>query len=462
MEEINIKDFLAYLKEKLYFVFISILLCITIVLAYDIAIKVPKYSTYTTIALVKADNNTNTLTQNDVLLNKNLINTYTEIVKSKKVLKQVKKELGLKTSVNDIAKEIKVSSVNDTEIIKISVEDKDAVKAYDITNSISKVFIKEIQNIYEMNNVSVVDKPEISNIVSNNTLYRDLVIGVAGGIFLSIGIIFIIYYFDDTIKYHDGIEEELNLPILAKVFKSRIKDLNKKRKGKKKKYIDTELILSKYPKSVVSESIKTLRTNLEFSSVEKIIRTMLITSSIPGEGKSFIGSNLAISFAQNNKRVLIIDADMRKGRLHKIFKVPNTKGYSNLLLDKVENFGNYVKRTNIPNVSVITRGTIPPNPSELLNSTKNRELIKELKRHYDKIIFDGCPCSGLPDSIIMSSMVDKVLLVSSNKKTPKSEFMNTKNALEKANAPIAGFIVNNIDSSSGVYGKYYYYYGDRK
>ena len=193
MEEINIKDFLAYLKEKLYFVFISILLCITIVLAYDIAIKVPKYSTYTTIALVKADNNTNTLTQNDVLLNKNLINTYTEIVKSKKVLKQVKKELGLKTSVNDIAKEIKVSSVNDTEIIKISVEDKDAIKAYDITNSISKVFIKEIQNIYEMNNVSVVDKPEISNIVSNNTLYRDLVIGVAGGIFLSIGIIFIIY-----------------------------------------------------------------------------------------------------------------------------------------------------------------------------------------------------------------------------------------------------------------------------
>lgn len=462
MEEINIKDFLLFLKEKLYFIFISVLLCITIVLAYDIAIKVPKYSTYTTIALVKADNNTNTITQNDIMLNKNLINTYTEIVKSKKVLKQVKKDLGLKTSINNIAKEVKVSSVNDTEIIKISVEDKDAVKAYDITNSISKVFINEIQNIYEMNNVSVVDKPEISDIVSNNTLYRDLALGIAVGLIISSGILFIIYYFDDTIKYHDGIEEELQLPILAKVFKSRIKDLNKKRKGKKKKYVDTELILSKYPKSVVSESIKTLRTNLEFSSVEKIIRTMLITSSIPGEGKSFISSNLAISFAQNSKRVLIIDADMRKGRLHKIFKLPNTKGYSNLLLDKIENFSNYIKKTNIPNVSVITRGTIPPNPSELLNSTKNRELIKELKKHYDKIIFDGCPCSGLPDSIIVSSMVDKVIIVSSNKKTPKGEFMNTKNALEKANAPIAGFLVNNLDSSSGVYGKYYYYYGDKR
>ena len=462
MEEINIKDFLVYLKEKFYFIFISILLCITLILAYNMTLKVPKYSTYTTIALVKADNNTNTITQNDVMLNKNLINTYTEIVKSKKVLKQVKKELGIKTNINELAKEISVSSLNDTEIIKISVEDKDAEKAYSITKVTADVFIKEIKNIYEMNNVSIVDVPEINNVVSNNTLNRDLVLAFAAGIFLSVGILFVVYYFDDTIKYHDGIEEELDLPILSKVFRSRIEDLNKKRKGKKRKYTNTELILAKYPKSVVSESVKTLRTNLEFSSVEKTIRTMLITSSIPGEGKSFISSNLAISFAQNNKRVLLIDADMRKGRLHKIFKITNTKGYSNLLIDKIENFGEYIKKTSVPGVSVITRGTIPPNPSELLNSTKNKELIKELKKHYDKIIFDGVPCSGLPDSIIMSSMVDKVVIVSSNKKTPKSEFINTRNSLQKAKAPIAGFIVNNIDSTSGVYGKYYYYYGENK
>ena len=461
MEEVNIKEFLSFIKEKLFFIIIIVLIGLSAVLTYDLFIKVPKYSTYTSIALVKSDNNTTTLTQSDVMLNKNLINTYTEIVKSKKVLKQVKKELGLKSSINDIAKEVSVSSVNDTEIIKIAVEDKDAKRAYKITKSISSVFINEIQNIYEMNNVIIVDVPEVSDIVSNNTLKRDLVLGFAGCLFLSIGILFVIFYFDDSIKYHDGIEEELELPILAKVFKSRIEDINKK-KGKKKKIATTELILHKYPKSVVSESIKTLRTNLEFSSVEKTIRTMLVTSSVPGEGKSFISSNLAVSFAQNNKRVLIIDADMRKGRLHKIFKLANTKGYSNLLIDNIENFGDYIKKTTVPGVSVITRGTIPPNPSELLNSTKNKELIKELKKHYDKIIFDGVPCSGLPDSIIMSSLVDKVIIVSSNKMTPKSEFMSTKNALEKANAPIAGFIVNKIDSGTGVYGKYYYYYGDRK
>ena len=461
MEEINIKEFLSFIKEKLLFVFAIVLVSLLVVCAYDLIIKVPKYSTYTTIALVKSNTDNTALTQTDVMLNKNLVNTYTEIVKSKKVLKEVKKELGLDDSIESLSKEISVSSVNETEIIKIAVEDRNPRKAYNLSKYVSRVFMEEIQNIYEMNNVSIVDEPEVSKIVSNNTLKRDLVLGFAGGLFISVGILFVIFYFDDTIKYHDDIEEELNLPVLARVFKSRIEDLNKKKKKKGKTGV-TELILAKYPKSVVSESIKTLRTNLEFSSVEKTIRTLLVTSSIPGEGKSFISSNLAISFAQANKRVLIIDADMRKGRLHKIFKVSNSKGYSDLLLDKVENFSEYVKKTNVDGVSVITRGTIPPNPSELLNSTKNKELIKELKKHFDKIIFDGVPCSGLPDSIIMSSLVDKVLIVASNKYTPKSEFMNTKNTLEKANAPIAGFIVNKINSKEGRYGKYYYYYGDRK
>lgn len=459
MEEINIKDFLEFIKEKVIIVIISVIIAIAGISVYDLLLKTPKYSTYTTIALVKA--NEGDYTQNDLTVNKNLVDSYSVLVKSKKVLKEVINDLDLDYEVDKLAKQISVSSVNETEYLKITVEDKSPKKAYMIAKTTSKYFTNEVQKIYKMNNVSIVDEPEISDKISNNTFKRDLVLGFAAGLFISVGILFVIYYFDDTIKYHDEIEEELNLPVLAKVFKSRIEDLNKK-KRKNNKVATTELILAKYPKSVVSESIKTLRTNLEFSSVEKTIRTILITSSIPGEGKSFISSNLAISFAQANKRVLIIDADMRKGRLHKIFKVNNTKGYSDLLIDKVENFGEYIKKTSVPGVSVITRGTIPPNPSELLNSTKNKELIKELKKHFDKIIFDGVPCSGLPDSIIVSSLVDKVIIVSSNKYTPKNEFISTKNTLEKANAPIAGFIVNKIDSTQGTYGKYYYYYGDKK
>ncbi|MBQ3475389.1 MAG: polysaccharide biosynthesis tyrosine autokinase [Bacilli bacterium] len=452
MEEINIKEFLGYIKEKVLYVIIAIILCVSAFAAYDLFIKTPKYSTYATIALVKA-NESATMTQNDLNVNKSLVSTYSVIVKSKKVLKATIEESGLKYTPEELSNEISVSSPDEVNLIKITVQDKSAKNAYKITKTLADVFSKEVANTYEMNNIRIIEEPEITDKVSNNTLKRDLILGFAIGLFLSVGVLFVIFYFDDTIKYHDDIEEELGLPILAKVFKSRL--------GDKKKPISTELILAKYPKSVVSESIKTFRTNLEFTSIDKTIRTMLITSSVPGEGKSFISANLAISFAQSNKRVLIIDADMRKGRLHKLFRVNNTKGYSNLLLDKPENFIEYVKKTSVDGVSVITRGTIPPNPSELLGSTKNKELIKELKNHFDKIIFDGVPCSGMPDSIIMSSLVDSVVIVASNKMTPKNEFINTKNVLLKAKAPISGFIVNKIDSTQGTYGKYYYYYGDK-
>lgn len=454
MEEINIKEFLDFVKEKILIVLIAVLSCVALVLIYDGLIKTKKYSTYTTIALVKANSDNATITQSDIQVNQNLVNTYSEIVKSKKVLKQVIKELKLDYSVEELSSRISVTSLNDTEIIKISVLDESSKRAYNITNEIAKVFIKEISSIYQMNNVSIVDVPEISNKVANNTLIKDLILSIGVGIMLSVGTLFVIFYFDDTVKFSEEFEEEIGVPVVAKVFRSRIDN--------DKKDAKTELMVSKFPKSVVSESIKTLRTNLQFSSIDKTIRTLLITSSIPGEGKSFISSNLAVSFAQANKRVLLIDCDMRKGRLHKIFKLNNTNGYSNLLLDDVANFKDYIKKTNIPGLSVITRGTIPPNPSELLNSSKNKELIKELKKHYDKIIFDGVPCSGLTDSVIMSALVDKVAIVATNKYTPKTELISTKNLLIKTNAPIAGIIINKIDSTAGYYGKYYYYYGDRK
>ena len=459
MEEIDLKDYLLYLKDKILFILITIILLFGTIFIYDKFIKVPMYKTYTTIALVKS-NQESSYTQTDLNVNKSFVTTYSVIVKGKNVLNKTIDDLDLNYSIDKLAKRITVSSPDDSQLIKITVTDESPIMAYKIAKTVAKEFSNEVMQTWDMNNIRVSEDPEISNSISNNTLYRDLLLGIIGGLVLSCGVLFIIYYFDDTIKYNENIEEELGLPVLAKVFKSRVEDVAKK-KGKKNTKM-SELILAKYPKSVVSESIKTLRTNLEFTSVEKNIRTMLVTSSIPGEGKSFISSNLGISFAQSNKKVLLIDCDMRKGRLHKIFKLSNTKGYSNLLIDDIENYKNYIQKTNIDGVSVITRGTIPPNPSELLNSSKNKELIKELKKHYDKIIFDGVPCSGLPDSIIMSSLVDKVLIVSSNKYTPKNEFLSTKNMLKKANAPIAGFIVNKIDSKQGVYGKYYYYYGDNK
>lgn len=455
MEEINIKDFFNYLKKYVILIVCVALIFIIGVFLYDKSIKKPLYTTYTTIILTMSNENQNnaTITQNDILLNQKLVETYSKIIKSKLVLDQVISETGVTYSNEELGKNVNVEAYENTEMLKISVTDPDPELAASIANSIAQVFSGEIAKIYKINNISVIDVANVPEEVSNNTLKRDLLLALFVSIFGTVCVIFVIYYFDDTIKLTDNLEEEIGMPVVAKIFKSNIGIKNNHK---------VELLAQKYPKSVVSESIKTLRTNLQFSSVDEDIKTILITSSIPGEGKSFISANLAISFAQTDKRVLIVDCDMRKGRQHKIFKLSNSRGLSNLLIDDMTNYKDYINKTSIEGVSVITRGIVPPNPSELLNSKKNSDLMRILKAKYDIIIYDGVPCNGLPDSIIMSKLVDKVLIVSSDSMTPKSLLENTKKQLESVNAPVAGDVLNNVDRKNSTYGKYYGYYGDTK
>lgn len=221
-----------------------------------------------------------------------------------------------------------------------------------------------------------------------------------------------------------------------------------------------ELVLNNDPKSIISETIRTLRTNLQFASVDKKLRTILITSSVPGEGKSFIAANLAVAFAQSGTRVLLVDCDIRKGRQHYIFDSHNHKGLSNLLLENVrEKYPEYITETMIKNLSVMFRGVTPPNPSELLGSAKNKELIEILKETYDLVIFDSAPINdgGLTDSLIMSTLVDGVVIVSVQKETPASLLKATKKSLENVNANILGTVINRASASSKKY--YGHYYG---
>lgn len=222
--------------------------------------------------------------------------------------------------------------------------------------------------------------------------------------------------------------------------------------------MENELIINSDPKSAISESIRTLRTNLQFSSVDKKIKTILVTSSVPGEGKSFVAANLACAFANSGSRVLLVDCDIRKGRQHRIFGDHNKKGLSNLLLDDVRLvYNEYINETAIKNLSVIYKGMTPPNPSELLNSDKNKQLISILAENFDIVIFDGAPVIGLPDSLIMSTLVDGVIIVTACKETSISMLEDTKRNLQNINANILGVVLNR---ASGKKNKYYgSYYG---
>lgn len=446
MEEINLKDFFNYYKKYVLIVVLCAVMFGIGITIYDKLFKTPKYTTSTTIVLVKDANSditkqAETINQSDITLNQKLVATYRQIVKSKLVLEQVIDKLNLNYSYEKLFNEIKVEALEETEIIKISVTDEDSKLCPNIANKVAEIFENEITKIYKLNNVSIIDKAVEDTSPSNNTFFRDFVLAIFLAVAGSSALIFVIYYFDDTLRSTENVESELDMPLIGKIFK----DKN-----------DTELVVDKKPKAVTSENIRTLRANLQFSSIDKELKTLLITSTIPGEGKSYISSNLAISFAQAGKKVLIIDCDLRKGRQHKIFKLNSRKGLSNLLISD-NSYKDYIAETKIENLYVIPRGVVPPNPSELLGSKKNVQLIEELKKHFDIIILDGAPITGLSDSLIISSIVDKVLIVSSINRTPKTELKNTKKNLENVGANIAGLVINNINNRTDSYGSYYYY-----
>ena len=223
-----------------------------------------------------------------------------------------------------------------------------------------------------------------------------------------------------------------------------------------------ELIVATNPKSSIAEAIKTIRTNLQFSSVDDKVKSILVTSSFSGEGKSFVTANLAVAFAQAGTKVLIVDCDLRRGRQHNIFHVENLEGLSNLLIDDVEKkYKHYIKKTRYENIYVLPMGIVPPNPSELLASDKNKQLVEILAKNYDLVIYDGVPVGGLTDSIIMADLVDTIVIVSAYKQTPVELLNNTKKNLEKFSDKIAGVVLNKYPATKDHYYSNYYYKAEK-
>lgn len=210
-----------------------------------------------------------------------------------------------------------------------------------------------------------------------------------------------------------------------------------------------------YPKSPMAEAYRTLRTNIRFSSFDNKIKTIVVTSSLPGEGKSTICANLAVVMAENGYKTILIDCDQRKANLHKLFNIPNEKGLSDFLVDNVQ-FSEVLQKTEIPNLNVITSGTKPPNPSELFTSEKIKKFINDLKRIYDYIIIDTTPVMVVTDAQLISAYADGCILVVASSEVEKSAAIKTKELLEKVNAKVLGVVLNKVDIKKKDYFGYYY------
>ncbi|TDT46090.1 CpsD/CapB family tyrosine-protein kinase [Fonticella tunisiensis] len=220
----------------------------------------------------------------------------------------------------------------------------------------------------------------------------------------------------------------------------------------------SNIITIKDPRSPVSEAYRTLRTNIQFSSFDNKIQTIVITSSGPSEGKSTTAANLAVTMAQAGYKTIIVDCDQRKPNLHKLFKISNQAGLSDFLIGEA-GFEDVVQKTEVEDLYVLPAGTRPPNPAELLASVRMEKFIEYLKQQFDCIIFDTPPVIVVTDAQILSKYADGSLLVVSSGETERDAAARAKELLEKVNSRILGVVLNKLDTSrKGYYGNYYYYY----
>lgn len=218
------------------------------------------------------------------------------------------------------------------------------------------------------------------------------------------------------------------------------------------------LIVHNNPKSPVAEAYRVLRTNIQFASVDKPVQVMAVTSATPGEGKTTTIANLAITFAQSGSKVLLVDADLRKPTVHKVFGLFNATGVTTVLAHHVD-YATCVDKTEVDNLSVLTSGPIPPNPSELLSSNAMKSLLERIKADYDIILIDSPPVGVVTDAAVLSTIVDGIIMVTSSAQVEIDAAKQAKELLDKVKANILGVVLNKITKGNhkNYYYNYYYY-----
>lgn len=216
----------------------------------------------------------------------------------------------------------------------------------------------------------------------------------------------------------------------------------------------SRLITISNPRSPISEAFRTLRTNLEFTSLDKPLRSMVVTSAAPVEGKSTTLANLAVAMAQAGKKVILVDCDLRRPSLHQVFNLRPTPGFTDMMRDDALMTKPPLQETQVANLWLLTSGTIPPNPAELVGSRRMSDVIKNLQQLADVILFDAPPIIAVTDAAVLASKVDAVLLVVSAGKTKRDHAKKAKALLEKVNAHLIGTVLTNVKGEAALY-QYY-------
>lgn len=304
----------------------------------------------------------------------------------------------------------------------------------------------ELSGLLRTSNVRVLDaaRPSLAPVRPN--VPQGVLMGLLAGLVLGIGLALLLDFLDTSVMTQHDIEDRLGLTFLGFV-----PSIDETAPGSKDLHIHRE------PKSLIAECTRSIRTNLLFMSPDKPFRRMLVTSSGPQEGKSTTVINLAIAMAQSGSKVLIVDTDMRRPRLHKAFGVPNDVGVSSLVVGEGR-IEDAIKTTDVPGVYVLPCGPVPPNPAELQHTRAFSELLEELSRRFDKVILDSPPVGAVADAVVLATQVDGVVVVLKAGLTNADVALRTVRTLRDVKANIYGGILNDVNLKHSKYGDYYYGY----
>lgn len=300
-----------------------------------------------------------------------------------------------------------------------------------------------------ISNINIVDPAITPDSPIKPQKRKNLLFGLLVSFMFSIGMAFFMDYLDDTIKDEEDAKRSLGWPLLAVIpaIERGGDDASNDRASK--------LVVMRNPKSSVSEAFRGLRTAIHFSSLRRNSKVLMITSSFPGEGKTTIAANLALTFAQAGNRVILVDCDLRRPSLNTVFEHSRTPGITEVLAGDIA-WADALHATDLSNISLLSAGTIPPNPAELLCSDSMKELLSTLRESYDIVIIDAPPVIPVTDAPLLTAFTDMVVVVVESGRIPLKASQRMKELLQSVQAPIAGFVLND---RSSVYSDIYSYYG---
>lgn len=470
-EQISIKDVLSLFWNHIILLIIALVIGAGSAYAYSEFVIDPQYSshismyvqTYTTVG------NDNENAYNDISKSKQLINTYIQVLKDDAVMSSVGDEISTqfddgtisrcfatadgKIKPSSLASCISISTVTDTSAITIVATTKDAEVSAAVCNELCKQANDFTDRAIGVGEIKSIDVAKVyPNPVSPNKM-KNAAIGGLALLMIAALIILVIDFFDTTIKNSELLSKKYNKAILGE-----IEDVSVSRKHQTEDQVT--LLNDSVPFNVV-ESYKSLRTNISFAMSTSDKKALIVTSSNPNEGKSTTAANIAITMADEGQKVLLIDADMRKPTQNKIFGVKNENGLSSVL-SKMKKVEECIQETAVPSLKIMTSGSIPPNPSELLSSAQTVTMLEKLSEEYSIIVIDSPPVNIVSDTLNLSQHVAGILSVVRCGYTREDDIKEMMNKTEMARMNILGFVLTRVKRKNAGsyykrYSKYHYY-----